>query len=236
MSQNFDDLKEETPVFDWVKQFDCILLDFDGLLVNTEKLHYEAYRDMVNSLGFPFPIDYPTYCEGAHLSTEALRDLVYNKVPELKKKHPDWMEIRKIKLELYLSDIKKNQVKLMPGVKEFLDAAHHHNIPTCIVTNSPIEQIKLIQSHLPELNLVTHVVSRESYTHAKPHPDGYLTALSTYFPKATKVVGFEDTIKGVQALTAANIKAVLVVEQDHPHAKLSEGADYFPTFFDINFA
>ena len=236
MSPSCEDLKEETRVFDWVKDFDCLLLDFDGLLVNTEKLHYQAYHDMVCSLGFPFPIDYPTYCEGAHLSTEALRDLIYSKVPELKEQYPNWMEIRKIKIELYLNSLKTNQVKLMPGVKELLQATDHYHIPTCIVTNSPLEQIKLIQARLPELSLVTHVVSRESYTHSKPHPDGYLTALNTYFPSARKVIGFEDTIKGVQALIAANIEAVLIVEKEHPHAQLDLGHRYFPTFFDVSFA
>ena len=195
-------------MFSWVNLFDLFLLDFDGLLVNTEKLHFLAYKEMVESLGFCFPIDYSTYCQGAHISQEALKNLIYSSCSGLQEAFPDWMSIRSIKQKKYLSFIKDGKVELMPGIFELLTSLDYFNKKSCIVTNSPREQIELVKLKLPILQKIPYIVSREDYKEAKPSGECYEKARHKYAAPNDKIIGFEDSTKGVMALNAANIYSV----------------------------
>ena len=42
---------------EWIHHYQLILFDLDGLLVNTEQLHYQAYKNMLQARGFSLPSD-----------------------------------------------------------------------------------------------------------------------------------------------------------------------------------
>ncbi len=219
-------------MFSWVDQFDLILLDFDGLLVNTEFLHYSSYKKMVESLGFSFPIDYPTYCSGAHISLEALKNLIYLHCEGLNKAYPDWMTIRELKQKIYLSELNQGHLSLMPGVEELIHSIHFFNKKACIVTNSPLSQIELIEQKLKILKTIPFKITRELYTHPKPSADSYLKAIEFYASVNDRIIGFEDTPKGIEALKNAKLFAVEISrEATSPIADL-----HFKNFFQVNFA
>jgi beta-phosphoglucomutase len=219
-------------MFDWIKKFDLFLLDFDGLLVNTEKLHFEAYKKMVESLGFSFPIDFHTYLSGAHISQEELKNLIYSHCSGLKEKYPEWLKIREIKQKIYGDLLFQGQLELMPGVKELLDQLTLHNKKSCIVTNSPKDQIYLTESFLPQLKQIPYRITREDYTHPKPSGECYRLAIQKYGNLNDRIVGFEDSQKGVMALKDAGVLAIEV----NPYAKNSLADHQFLSFFAINFA
>ena len=219
-------------MFDWVKKFDLILLDFDGLLVNTEFLHYTSYKKMVESLGFSFPIDYDTYCSGAHISTEELKKLVYSRCLGLEAAYSDWMKIREIKQRIYIEELKSGNLSLLPGVKELIESIDFFKKRACIVTNSPLDQILLIEEKLPILKSIPYRITRENYTNPKPAADSYKKAIESYGKLGDRVIGFEDTPKGVQALIAADVTAVEVNQS----SGYSKAHFHFEDFFKVNFA
>lgn len=195
-------------IYDWVARFDLFLLDFDGLLVNTEKLHFLSYKQMVESLGFNFPIDYSTYCSGAHISTEALKDLIYTRCENLFQTYPDWTKIREIKQQIYLQHLQNGNIELMKGVDILIQSICHFGKRACIVTNSPFEQISLVEEKLPELKKISYRITREDYKIPKPDGDSYKTAIKKYGLTNDKIIGFEDSTKGVQALLDADVYAI----------------------------
>jgi HAD superfamily hydrolase (TIGR01509 family) len=220
-------------MFNWVDHFDLFLLDFDGLLVNTEQLHYNAYKKMVESLGFVFPIDFMTYLSGAHISQEELKNLIYNHCRGLQEQYPDFKELRAIKQKFYLEWLQTGQLKLMKGVAPFLMELHRKKKRSCIVTNSPKEQVQRAQQQIPELHLIEHLVAREDYTHPKPDGECYRLAAKLYGRPHDRIIGFEDSHKGVLALKHAAIFAVEI----NPYPIGISAADCkFESFFDVNFA
>ena len=67
----------------WIKSFQLFLFDFDGLLVDTEYLHYEAYLEMCSRRGFLLPWNFSRYSQAAHHHPLALRDQIYAEFPGL---------------------------------------------------------------------------------------------------------------------------------------------------------
>src|SRR5438034_1331570 len=102
----------------WIRHFQLFLFDFDGLLVNTEHLHYQAYVDMLARHDCHVHWSFTQYCSLAHLSAEAIRDQIYAEFPDL----PDWKLLYAEKKQLYLELLSSGRVELMPGVQELLEA------------------------------------------------------------------------------------------------------------------
>lgn len=104
----------------WVEQFKGVLFDLDGLLVNTEKLHFSAYKKILDRRGFFLNWDFSTFCRIAHKGVNSLQNAVYDYLPQLQKKFPDWKEIYQDKKEAYLQILKEEKIECMPGVDRLL--------------------------------------------------------------------------------------------------------------------
>lgn len=204
-----------------------VLLDFDGLLVDTERLHHLAYEKALLKWKSPLEVDFFTYISLAHASSgTALKEYVYKLYPEHTGK---WEEIRKDKLLIY-SDLVSTQITLMPFVEQFLTCLEKKKIPTAVVTNSLKRDIETAKSKLPLLNKIPHWITRENYTTPKPHPDGYLTALKLYpHINPHEATGFEDTLKGIEALKGAHVKPFLICHPSHPQLKNARNVAHFPS-------
>jgi beta-phosphoglucomutase len=218
-------------MFDWIETFDLICFDFDGLLVNTEDLHFLAYQKVLEDYGFSLPWDFQNYCTEAHISTEVLRSAIYGLFPKLLEMESDWEVVREKKNAIYKGLLSAHEIKLMPGVRELLSRLASSVVKSCVVTNSTKAQTDEIRSLLPDLNQIPYWFNRETYAKAKPEPDGYLKALETLKVSKERVIGFEDTMKGANALTKAGIRPILIWPKSYPphHTKLTS----FSSFLDL---
>lgn len=203
----------------WLDQFDFFFFDFDGLLVNTEQLHCRAYDQTFKSYGFSLDWDFATFCRYAHESTQAFSNAVYKALPKLKEIEPNWQEIRRKKTALYEDFLSTNQLQLMPGVELILIYLESRNIASCVVTNSERKQIDVIKEKLPLLDKIPCWMTREDYLLPKPNPDCYLSAIERFAYNSSHMIGFEDTIKGINALLGTPIQPVLINTLNHEGLK-----------------
>src|ERR1700722_13196293 len=100
----------------WIHNFNLFLFDFDGLLVNTEEIHYMAYKRMFAGRGLSLTWDFNYYCTLAHYSAEGLRDQVYAQFPVLKEIEPSWPVLYAEKKQAIIDLLNEGKVNLMPGV------------------------------------------------------------------------------------------------------------------------
>lgn len=219
----------------WLDDFDFFFFDFDGLLVNTEHLHHLAYKKMVEDFGFSLDWDFPTYCKYGHKSTEALRDAVYAAVPGLKEKESDWEKIRQKKIAIYERFIRSNELQLMPGVEQILDYLKEKKKLSCVVTNSPQNHIEIIKELLPKLKEIPYWITRADYQRPKPDPQGYEIGIEKFTKAHDRLVGFEDTIKGLSAMEKTSIFPVLICSDDHPGLEEvnKEKVTHFPSLLSV---
>ena len=196
----------------WIKNFQLFLFDFDGLLVDTERTHFAAYTYTLSKYGVKFDIDFKKYCELTHHSATGLQEYLYENHPKIKENNY-WPEIYDQKKVDYVEILSKKTVNLMPGVSELLTALKENEILHCVVTHSPKDHVELIKEKNNVLKGIPVWFTREDYTKPKPHPECYQHAIKTLAKEGDKVIGFEDTPRGISALLGTQALPVLVCKQ-----------------------
>jgi len=217
----------------WILKYSPIFFDFDGLLVDTEPLHYKAYQTLLKNHGVSFPWDFPSYIAMAHKSSVGLRNTITAHAPQLFETH-SWEELYEEKKAAYDTLVEKGGLELMPGAKKMLEIVQAANIPHAVVTNSTFKQISLIREQLPLLKKIPNWITREDYKNPKPAPDAYLKAIEE-LGASDNMLGFEDSLKGIHALEEALITPILICPSDHPQLeKVQEGSlKIYSSFNDI---
>lgn len=195
---------------DWISPYQVVLFDFDGLLVDTEPLHYAAYMQMAHERGVPLDWDFTRFCKEAHGRENGFFYALQKEYPHVFEQGLSREILYADKTHYYIERLKTVPLSLMEGAASVLLALQEKSVKRAVVTNSPRAQIELIQSKLPLLKTIPLWITREDYTHAKPSAEGYLKALERLDAKGERAIGFEDTLKGIKALIAADVNAVFV--------------------------
>jgi beta-phosphoglucomutase len=183
---------------------DAFLFDLDGLLVDSEPMHYAAFTNTAKSFGYTVPWDFRTYCHKAHTQSLGLKKAFLELFPEAESVWHDLYHTVKLNFSKL---IEMSPLELMPGVNEFLDLILTHNKKFAVVTNSSTPMVLAIMAKQPLLKKIPLWITREDYENAKPLPDGYLKALHILGVSSDKACGFEDSPRGVKSLKAADVLA-----------------------------
>jgi len=220
----------------WIEQFQFFLFDFDGVLVDTEPLHYEAYAQMCQKRGIPWTWSFEQYCKEAHGQAQGIKKALYAQCPDLLQQGPAWEVLAGEKKEIYTDFLSKRPLKLMPGVEDVLCALERNHSPRCVVTNSSSGDVEKIKNLLPVLQSIPHWITRKDYEHPKPSPEGYRKAIAHYASPEWKMIGFEDTYKGFLALSQTPAYPVLICPafRDHISTCCALGGEHFESFEKMN--
>jgi HAD superfamily hydrolase (TIGR01509 family) len=193
----------------------AFLFDLDGVLVRSEELHHEAYREACARHGRALDWTFARYCVAAHYGPERLQEELRVALPGLLE-GVGWSALYAEKSRLYLELLAGGGATLQPGAATTLERLATTDAKRAVVTNSTREQTALLRAQHPALASVREWVTREDYAAAKPAPDSYALALHRLGAAAADAVGLEDTPRGLQALAAAGVTAVLVTRIDYP--------------------
>ena len=214
---------------DFVKDFDLFLFDFDGLLIDSEPLHFEAYIQTLAENGYEVSWSFSQYCNYALFESEGVKKATLNLFPSISEE--EWYRMYAQKKDTFASLLEK-KITLQPGVEDFLCQLNKENKTCVVVTNSPRAHIEIVKKKLPVLQTIPVWITREDYQKPKPHPEGYLKAIEMFPNK--RAVGFEDSPKGIQSLLQTPAKSILISQQD-AFVKVfdSEKVSIFSSFEDI---
>ena len=137
----------------FLTSYDIILFDFDGLLVDTEPLHFFAYKEMCSKNQVHLNWDFTRFCKEAHSSALGIWKAFQKESPSLlKKKSKD--VLYQEKKEIYQELLKTTVLKLMPGVDALLQALATSNTLSAVVTNSARSQVEPVRKTLSILNVI----------------------------------------------------------------------------------
>lgn len=216
----------------WIHDYQLFLFDFDGLLVNTEELHYLAYKKMGADRGVELSWDFDYYCTLAHYRSDGLKEQIAIQYPELLSQVPSWDVLYQEKKQAVIALLNEGAVHPMPGVVKLLEALAEANISRCVVTHSADELVSVVRRKNPILETIPVWFTREHYSNPKPHPECYLKAIDQLAGPKDRVIGFEDTPRGIKALQGTRAKSVLISQVKYPEIPIlkSEGVLHFPSF------
>jgi HAD superfamily hydrolase (TIGR01509 family) len=186
--------------------FDLYIFDLDGTIINTEQLHYKAYKNTLLFFNIDIEFNFNIYCKYAHYNDIKMKefietfDISYEKFYNKKK-------------EYYLSYL-DNDLELIDGIDTLISKLKQENIPICLVTHSDIDIINKLKIKLPLLNLFDKIICKNDYFFKKPNPECYLNALQ-FFEHIKNPIGFEDSYKGYLSLKNANITSVFIGDYNY---------------------
>jgi beta-phosphoglucomutase len=213
-----------------MRDYQLFLFDFDGLLVNTEELHYLAYKQMCQQFGVELDWSFERYCCAAHYDSDAVRNQLYGQYPELYQREPNWDILYAEKKRRVIALLEQGTT-LMPGAEEILTHLQENGIKRCVVTHSAEELVAVARAQHPILNTIPHWITRHDYSHPKPQPDCYLKAIEKLADPNDRIVGFEDTPRGIKALSQTRAQPVLICKVSYPEIPefVSNGILCYPT-------
>lgn len=218
---------------DHFSDYQLYLFDFDGLLVNTEEQHYEAYRRMLESRGVKFNWSFERYCGSAHYASEKFREELMEEFPHLKE--IPWEELYGEKQAEIQKALQGGRIQLMPGVEEFLMLLQAQKVKHAVVTHSPDALVSILKGQHPVLAKIPFWITRHDYKLPKPNSECYELAISKYAEPGDRVIGFEDTPRGMTALMETRAEPVIVTRVPYPEigAFVAKGANHFSSFKEV---
>ncbi len=220
--------KKENSMWDWIEEFDLFLFDFDGLLVDTEPLHYAAFMNLCEKHGYALEWDLSDYCKVAHSGGFALKEKLCSLYPHLEKEQGSWESFYKEKEPLLYEEFDQKGLKLMPGADELLEQLSSRKKAFCVATHSKRVWTEHIVQQLPSLQRIPLWVTREDFSQPKPSPESFLQAIDRMHGHDKRVIGFEDAPRGVRALQQTPAKRVLVQQEPlFPEEFFNDPAFYF---------
>jgi len=190
-----------------------LIFDLDGLLVNTEMMHFRAYKAACQGLGGKMDWTFDTYFQVAGSSSTGLQERLSRENPYIFRSL-SWEEFYEKKQQSLFELLRTEPIPLMPGVKEFLESARDLECRMACVTHSRKLFVDTIRMQHPFFSCIHSWYTRESYDRAKPFPDGYIKAVEEEGVLPDQAIGFEDSLRGIQAQIEAGIHPVLVTKDE----------------------
>lgn len=188
----------------------AFLFDLDGVIVDTAKFHYLAWRNLAKEMNFDFTEEQNELFKGVSRvrSLEILLDLAQYEATQSQKDR--WL-IQKN--EEYLKYIDKmNDSEILPDVVRALDFLHDQN--QGIALGSASKNARPILTKLNLLHKFQAIVDGNDVTAAKPDPEVFIKGGEALGSPNEDCIVFEDSIAGVQAANSAGMISIGIGEKD----------------------
>jgi HAD superfamily hydrolase (TIGR01509 family) len=178
----------------------CIF-DCDGLLADTEKLHFQAYRQVLAG-------------HGVSLSRETYEDHWIRcglGIVPFAEEHALSLDIEAIRREKHdaYDHLVRTTVQPMPGAVELLDRLRGHKA-LGLASSSYAGALQAVTETLGIDAYFSVIAAKEAVETLKPAPDIFLHTASELGVAPSACVVFEDSEKGVLAARAAGMKCIAV--------------------------
>jgi len=190
--------------------YDLFIFDFDGTLMDTEKYHCKAWNLVLSEYKSTFHINMLYYFKYFHsldknLSKNFLK-ITYN-ITDFEKAYNE-------KQNKYKELIDTQNIEFIPGAENFLEFILSNNKKFVIVSNTSNKFIDIYKKKYPILEKATKIYTKENFLNKKPNPECYLRVINDF--KNCKMIGFEDSLVGMEALTQVNrIKPIFIYDSKY---------------------
>ncbi len=202
------------------------IFDLDGVIVDTAKYHYLAWKNLAQELGFEFTHEQNELFKGVSRKRclEILLDI--GGITATQEQFDSWMIEKN---EDYLKYIEKmDETEILPDVPKVLEYVKRHEMP--IALGSASKNARPILEKVKLLSYFETIVDGNNVTKAKPDPEVFLIAAEQLGVRADQCVVFEDAQAGIAAANSADMISIGIGD-----AQVLSEADYnFKDFTEID--
>lgn len=182
----------------------ALIFDLDGVIVDTAKYHYLAWKRLADEIGFFFSVEDNERLKGVSRvrSLEILLEIGGIQLSEEEK-----TKLADKKNAWYVDYIlKMTPDEILPGVISFLEQARQKGLKTAI--GSASKNAKTILDRIDLLKYFDEIIDGNKVSKAKPDPEVFLLAASSLRVKPSECIVFEDAEAGVDAALNGNMHVI----------------------------
>lgn len=210
-----------------LKNAKAAILDFDGLLADSEPYHYKAYNEVFERYGHT--LDKDEYwvewtSKGKGIAGEIKRHNL--------KLDADPLDLRKQKFEVYTRFCESGEVKLFPeAVRMVKHLSSNHKL--AIASGSWAADIRHILRNSNALDLIPVILGKESAKREKPFPDIFLNAANKLGCEPAECFVLEDALKGLNAAKEAGMPCIILRNGLNQNIDFKNAEIVFPSLKDF---
>lgn len=180
------------------------LFDLDGVIVDTAKFHFLAWKELAAELDFEFTEEHNEQLKG--VSRMKSLDILL-KIGGVSATFDEKQKMAESKNERYVSFIEKMKPdEILSGVLHFLNEIKEAGIKTAI--GSASKNAPLIIERLNLEKYFDVIIDGNKVSHAKPDPEVFLKGAEALGVNPSECIVFEDAVAGVEAAINGKIKCI----------------------------
>ncbi len=180
------------------------LFDLDGVIVDTAKYHFIAWREIADELGFEFTEQNNERLKGVS-RIRSLEILLEVGSIALDKEAKELLAAKKNNNYLkYIYQMTPDE--LLPNAKNFLKECKDNKIKTAI--GSASKNAMLILERLQIVDLFDCIIDGTKVNSAKPDPEVFLKGAKELKIDSSNCIVFEDAEAGIEAAINAKMKSI----------------------------
>jgi len=189
------------------------LFDFDGTLVNLDKLNVDSFALVLKDMfGLEFTKDdFMTYISGMGARNGLIEYLGIKGIKEFSPEEVNHQFY--VHKKRFIEEQIDSEIYLLPGIKEFLEYEGNKNKRKVIITSSREEHVKRMLTHYKVFKYFEKVFDRYSVVRGKPAPEGFLKGIEYLGLKVDECVAFEDSFYGLQSAKGAGLLTVGIMNR-----------------------
>jgi HAD superfamily hydrolase (TIGR01509 family) len=188
--------------------FKAIVFDFDGVVVDSEPIHYRAFMEVGKELGVAF--DYEHYLRHyiGYDDRDAFRQMLASvNLPVENARVVELTRQKKVAFE----NLVNQGAAAIPGAVELIDEAHGQ-IPIAIGSGATTFDIELMLNCLGRRDRFEVIVTADHVDRSKPDPATYRLAVEQLAAKHPELnltpgdcLAIEDTAAGIESARGAGL-------------------------------
>ena len=194
-----------------------VIFDMDGVLIDSEPIHWQVNQDYFASIGAPIRDDeYSDRFVGLPL------DKMLEHIKETRGIDRSIEEMFTESMANHLEAFSNADLVAVPGIPELIRALKEKGFNLAVASSSAPQLIDIILNKIGLRGYFDLTVSGFEVTHGKPAPDIFLEVASRFKVTPEHCLVIEDSALGVKAANRANMKVVGVRNSTSGNQNLSQ--------------
>ncbi len=204
----------------------AFIFDLDGVIVDTAKYHYLAWKKLANNLNIDFTHEHNELLKGVSRVRSLEIILGLGNVEASDEQKNEWL-VQKNKEYLEYID-KMDDSEILPGVMKVLNFLKENNQP--IILGSASKNARPILEKVNILNYFDDIVDGNDVSNAKPDPEVFIVGAKKANQTNENSIVFEDSVAGIEAANVAGMTSIGIGEA----SILNEAKYNFNNFTEIS--
>ena len=186
----------------------AFIFDLDGVIVDTAKYHYLAWKKIASELGIDFTHEHNELLKGVSRVRSLDIILGLGNVEASQEQKDQWLVQKNEEYLTYLVDM--DQSEILPGVMSVLEFLKANQQP--IALGSASKNARPILEKTGILSYFDVIVDGNDVSNAKPDPEVFLQAAQKLGMTNENSIVFEDSVAGIQAANIAAMTSIGIGE------------------------